>query len=109
MSEDKTEIPGNEEPTEVLEAQKAPTTQPMLKEILERMNEGFAAINSEVAAINSKVDEGFSRMEARFDSLERRMSALERKFDVLTIESMNVKTSVFDHEKRLEDLERKAS
>jgi hypothetical protein len=61
MSEDKTEISGNNEPTEELEAQKAPTTTIMLEVILARMNEGFAEINQRFDAVES-------------DSMELRMN-----------------------------------
>jgi hypothetical protein len=56
MSEDKTEISGNNEPTEELEAQKAPTTTIMLEVILARMNEGFAEINQRFDAVEKRFD-----------------------------------------------------
>jgi peptidoglycan hydrolase CwlO-like protein len=126
MSEDKKKILGDEEPTEELEAQKARTTNPMLEAILAKVNDLSGKvddlsgkvndIDGKVNDIDGKVNDlaetvgqGFAKMETRFNAVERRLHTLERKFDVFTIENVNVKASVLDHENRLEDLERKAS
>jgi hypothetical protein len=98
MSEDKTEVLGNEEPTEELEAQKAPTTNSMLEAILARMNEGFAEINQRFDGIENELREQ-----------QKAIRSLERRFDVYTQDLLKMRGDVLNHESRIEDLERKAS
>lgn len=75
MSEDKTEIAGNTDTTEVLEVQKAPTTQPMLKEILEGMREGFAEMREGLAKVNSRLD----TVEKDIKEIKRNQNVLYRQ------------------------------
>ena len=98
MSEDKTRILGDEEPTQEQEDKKAATTNPMLEAILAKLN-----------SLAERVDEGFARVDSRFDAIEKRMGTIERKFSVLAIESIDIKAIALDHETRLVELERKAS
>jgi hypothetical protein len=98
MSEDKTEIPGNLDPTDELEAPKAATTNPMLEAILAKVN----SIGENLSSFRSEVN-------VRFDTLEKRMYTIERKFDVFSIELTSVKAGVLDTQNRLDELERKAS
>jgi uncharacterized phage infection (PIP) family protein YhgE len=95
MSEDKTEISGNQEPTEELEVSKVSDTKPMLKEILAEMREGFVQLNAKVdevkegfvqlnakvdevkegfTQLNAKVDEGFARINSRIDAVETELA-----------------------------------
>jgi archaellum component FlaC len=112
MSEDKTEVLGNEEPTEELEAQKAPTTNPMLEAILARMNEGFAEINQRFDGIDKRfdgVDKRFDGVENELREQRKAIHSLERRFDVYTQDLLKMRGDVLNHESRIEDLERKAS
>ena len=82
MSEDKTEIVGNTEPTEELENQKVPTTQIMLEAILARMNQGFAEIHTELRRMNKRLD--VMTIEMQRQDVEQRLTidrveSLERK------------------------------
>ena len=52
MTENKIEVSGNDDPTIEIEAQKAPTTQPMLKEILEEMRAFRAEANQDLTHWN---------------------------------------------------------
>jgi archaellum component FlaC len=105
MSEDQTNISGNDEPTEELEAQKAATTNPMLEVILAKVN----AIGEELSSFRSEVNTRFDALEKRMDTIEKRMYTIERKFDVFSIELISVKAGVLDAQNRLDELERKAS
>ena len=84
MSEDKTKILGDEEPTEELETEKAPTTNMMVETLFLEVREGFARV-------------------------EKAIHSLERRFDVYTQDLIKMRGDVLNHENRLEDLERKAS
>jgi archaellum component FlaC len=105
MSEDKTPVLGNEEPTEELEAQKAPTTNPMLEAILARMNEGFAEINQRFDGVDKRLD----GIENELREQQKAIRSLERRFDVYTQDLLKLRGDVLNHESRIEDLERKAS
>jgi archaellum component FlaC len=91
MSEDKTEISGNEEPTEGLETSKAPTTNMMIETLLLEVRAGFAKVNS------------------RLDAIDNRLNVSEKRFNAVSIESMDMKARIIDHENRIDELERKAS
>jgi chromosome segregation ATPase len=77
MSDDKTEISGNIETTEELEAQKAKTTNPMLEAILAKVNDLTANVND--LAVN--MSEGFARVDARLDKVENRLDKIESRLD----------------------------
>jgi chromosome segregation ATPase len=98
MNEDETKVLDSDEPTEALEPQKAPTTQPMLQEILARINDGFAGMDQRLAAIEGEMREQ-----------RKAIHSLERRFDVYTQDLLKIRGDVLNHENRLEDLERKAS
>jgi len=98
MSTDEPTKDLTEERTEPLATEKAGTTQPMLKEILERVNEGFAQMNTR-----------FTTLEVEMRDVKKALHALERRFDVFTIELNKSKADVWELENRLEELERKAS
>jgi archaellum component FlaC len=112
MSEDQTNISGNDEPTEELEAQKAATTNPMLEVILAKINaigEELGSFRGELSSFRSEVNTRFDALEKRMDTIEKRMYTIERKFDVFSIELISVKAGVLDAQNRLDELERKAS
>jgi chromosome segregation ATPase len=126
MSEDKTKILGDEEPTEDLAAQKAATTNPMLEAILARMNEGFAQIDTKFAEFDTKFaefDTKFAELNTKVAELNTKVAELNTKVDMLTSDVREIKgyqrvfndqllrvqSHLFEHEERLNNLERKAS
>ena len=98
MGEDETKILGDEEPVEESEMQKAPTTQPMLKEILEEIRNGFGAVNQRL--------DGF---ETRLNRIENRLETLENDTREMRRSQRSIQRQQLDMEDRIEDLERKAS
>lgn len=75
-------------------------TQPLLKDILEEMRGGFAALQEEMRA-------GFADIEARLDRIEKRLTKFEDKFDVLTEDIVEARRQQRRLSDRVSDLERK--
>jgi hypothetical protein len=67
MGEDKTKNLGNTDPTEELEASKAPTTNPMLEAIFARVN----AIGEDVSSFRSEVNARFDKIDSRLETVEK--------------------------------------
>ena len=109
MSEDKLEISGNEESTEVLETSKAPTTQPMLKEILEEMRAFRSEANQRFIALEERLTAVETVLEVfRAETIED-FRLLNDKLSVLTDQLLEVQAKQKASERRVSDLERKAS
>jgi septation ring formation regulator EzrA len=102
MSEDKTEIPGNEEPTEGLEPSKAPTTNPMLEAILAKVN----AIGEDLSGFRSDVNARFSKVDSRLDTIEKDIKEIKRNQRVFHNQLLVVEGKQLEIE---EELERRAS
>jgi len=86
-----------DEPTVDL-SKAAPKTTPVLEQILERINslaEDFVDFRDEIRQ--------------RLSALETATRSLERRFDIYTEDLMRMRGDVKNHEKRLEEVERKAS
>ncbi|MBI3652982.1 MAG: hypothetical protein HY231_18305 [Acidobacteria bacterium] len=98
MSEDQTQIIGNDEPPSDLEAQKAATTNPMLEAILARVNR-----------LAEKIDEGFATVNQRLDRIETRLDALEHDTRETRRNQRVIQRQQLDLEDRIEDIERQAS
>ena len=123
----------NDDQTKNLANENVPTTQPMLKEILERMNDGFAEVNTRLDRVDGrlekidshlekvdgrlekidghleKVDGRLEAVEKRLEAAERELKSLNKRFDIFTIDLGKVRGDVYDLDKRVEPLEKKAS
>jgi hypothetical protein len=95
MSEDKTEISGNEEPTEDLLTQKAATTNPRLEAILARMNEGFAELNTKFNTLETKVNEGFAELNAKVAALTVEVRELRGNQRVFNDQQLRIQSYLF--------------
>jgi septation ring formation regulator EzrA len=102
MSEDKTEISGNEESTEGLETQKAPTTNPMLEAILAKVN----AIGEDLSGFRNDVNARFSKVDSRLDTIEKDIKEIKRNQRVFHNQLLVVEGKQLEIE---EELERRAS
>jgi hypothetical protein len=109
MSEDKIEIPGNEEPTEGLEPSKAPTTQIMLEAVLARMNEGFAELKADIAQLNARVGGIESDLHQFRLETAKNFEIVHSKFNLINERVLEVEAVQKVTTKHIEDLERKAS
>jgi chromosome segregation ATPase len=123
MSEDKAEITGNNDLTEELEVQKAPTTQVMLEAVLGRMNEGFAEIRADIAQLKDRVggiESTVGGIESTLHELRAEMAAfredtaknfnkVNNKFSLINDRILDVEASQKMTAKQVEELERKAS
>jgi septal ring factor EnvC (AmiA/AmiB activator) len=112
MSEDKTKISDNEEPTEGLP--KTPTTNMMLETLLLKVNEGFAKIDLRFEQIDSrfdKVDSRLDKVDSRLDKIEARLDTVEKDIKEIKRNQRVFNNQLLAIEGRLTDLEdeRKAS
>jgi hypothetical protein len=93
--EDETKVLSDEDQSKD-SSDKAPTTQPMLKEILARVEAGFAEVNERISA-------GFAEVNDHLRKIDRRLGVLSDDVNRLRADSA-------DYENRLKTLEdRKAS
>ena len=74
---------------------KAPTTKPMLEAILAEVRAGFAEVNQRLAALETAMRDGF-------DNTDRRLGVLSDDINKLRADAVK-------YNKRLDELERKAS
>jgi hypothetical protein len=75
--EDKTKVLSDEEQAND-GSDKAPTTQPMLKQILEEMRGGFAEVNAKIDALTfdvKKIKRNQRELKGRVDELEGRIAS----------------------------------
>ena len=102
----------SEEQTNILPPDKAPTTQPMLEAILAKVNQlgdemsaGFAQVNGRLEQIEKRVD----AIEQDMREVKEHLRKIDIRLGVVSDDLQKLRADSVDHERRIADLERKAS
>jgi hypothetical protein len=102
MSEDKTKVLGNEEPTEELASPQKFDTTPVLPDILAEMRQGFEKVETGLNALSVEGAQNFI-------ALQHELRRINKRLDVMSADMQQLRTDQKITDDRLDEIERKAS